>query len=268
MNKIELNISELLSKAWEPTKKYGIIIALFVMVITMISQVFSFLGAPMQYSIDPESAQTPEDLMRILTMASGASFMSIIGNLVTVIVTAGLINMVLGLTAGRTNEVKISAFNMPLMNYVNYVAVTFIVGILTFIGTLLCFIPGIFIAVRLSMAQYHVIEHPEDGIIGAIKKSWELTQGNFWNLLLIGILSVVSCFVGLLACCVGMYFAIAFFYFVSAMVYFTLYNNGGTSPISGTPEEAPVVETSVNLPDNYQPKENPEKNEGDYNRSY
>ncbi len=267
MNKIELNISEILSKAWEPTKKYGIIIALFVMVITMISQAFSHIGAPMQYSIDPESVKTPEDLMRMLTLASGSSFMSIIGNLISVIVTAGLVNMVLGLTAGRTHEVKMSAFNMPLMNYVNYLAVNIIGGTLIFIGTLLCLIPGIFIAVRLSMAQYHVIEHPEDGIIGAIKKSWELTKGNFWNLLLIGILSVVLCFVGLLACCVGMYFACAFLYFISAIVYFTLYNNS-TSPISETTEEPTVVETPINLPDNYQPKENTEKNEGDYNKKY
>ncbi len=257
MNKIELNISEILNKAWEPTKKYGIIIAVLLLIIGMVTGGMEYIGASTKYYTDPSTIKTPEELVLLFKEMYGYSFTTCISNLINVILSAGLVNMVLSLVAGRMNEVKLSAYNMPVMTYVNYLVVNIIYGILIFTGTLLCVIPGIFIAVRLSMAQYHVIEHPKDGIIGALKSSWEITKGNFWNLFLIGILYIALTFAGLFVCCVGAFFAVAYFMFINAIVYFTLYNNS-----TFTPEQEYLDATVGNE------STNTEKTENGYNKNY
>ncbi|MFT3994483.1 MAG: hypothetical protein QM660_09255 [Dysgonomonas sp.] len=47
------------------------------------------------------------------------------------------------------------------------------------IGTILCIIPGIFIAISCAFYSYtYIVE--EETIIGSLKRSYELVKGNFW----------------------------------------------------------------------------------------
>lgn len=63
-----------------------------------------------------------------------------------------------------------------------------------FIGTLLLIIPGIYLAVRLVLAEQNVVLNMENPI-DAIKSSWEDTSDQFWNIflgsLLLGALAIL-----------------------------------------------------------------------------
>ena len=65
------------------------------------------------------------------------------------------------------------------------------------IGIIALILPGIWIAVRLSLFQYYIAEGY--GAIDAMKASWAATRGNFWKLLGLGFIYVGIVLLGILA---------------------------------------------------------------------
>ncbi len=237
MEQKSFNLSEVFNSAWALTKKHGIIVGLFILVISIGLQVIASALAPTPIDFDPNDIKTAEDVMKLLPALSESNTASTITSFIQTILTAGVINMVFGLTLGRIKEANLSVFKMPLQKYLSYFAVSFIVSIITVVGTLFCVIPGIYLGVRLQYAQYHILEHTEDGIIGAIKKSWELTKTDFFNHFLLGLASFGIIILGFICCCIGAYFAMAFVYFAYVIAYLTLMGYNPT-------ESAPQVETT------------------------
>ncbi len=245
MEQNKLNLSEVFNSAWALTKKHGIIVAIFVFVISLIVQSISFLFAPAGMAFDPNDVKSADDVLAFITALNASNSASIISSLIQSILTAGVINMVFGFVLGRINEASLSVFQMPFQKYLNYFAVSLIVGFAVVIGTMLCIIPGIYLGVRLQYASYHIMEHTEDGIMGAIKKSWELTKTDFFTHFLLGLACFGCIILGLICCCIGMYFAAAFVYFVYVIAYLTLIGN---NPSETTPQvettEAPRIENN------------------------
>ena len=239
MNQIELNVSEVTGRAWELAKKHGLIIAVVIFVAGMISGGIQHMGFPWQSYFEAIAENDTDAMLAIAESVGGFSFLQILSSIITIVITAGIMNTVLSLTNGSLKSFDIAGFKMPVMNYVNYVVVNILLGIIIVIGCFLCIIPGIFLAVRLQFVGIHVLQHPEDGISGAFEKSWKMTKGNFWNLFLLGVLAVLICIGGLMCCCIGVYFAEAMIYFMFAVAYFTLANNTTDTP-TGTATETPT----------------------------
>lgn len=75
------------------------------------------------------------------------------------------------------------------------VAVSFLSGILVLIGLILVVIPGIYLAVRFTVAsQAAVLER--EGVTDSLRRSWRLVEGKWWHVF--GIVVVVSILVGVL----------------------------------------------------------------------
>lgn len=243
MNQIELNVSEVTGRAWELAKKHGIIIAGLIFVSGMISGGIQNLGFPWQSYFEAIAENDADAMLAIAESAGGFSFLQILSSIITIVITAGIMNSVILLTCGKMGSFDIAGFKMPVMNYVNYFVVSLLGSILIVIGCCLCLIPGIFIAVRLIFANLHILAHPEDGISGAFEKSWKMTKGNFWNLFLLGVLAVLICIGGFMCCCIGVYFAGAMIYFMMAVAYFTLADNTNDTP-TGTDDNTSVEVTA------------------------
>lgn len=79
--------------------------------------------------------------------------------------------------------------------------------ILMTIGLVLLIVPGIIVALRLSMAQFLIVDKAL-GPIEALRQSWAMTEGSAWNLFLFGILVVLLNIAGLLALIVGLFFTV------------------------------------------------------------
>jgi hypothetical protein len=80
------------------------------------------------------------------------------------------------------------------------VGVSFLGAILVIIGFIVFIIPGIYIAVRFTVAaQAAVLER--QGVTDSLRRSWSLVDGNWWRVF--GIVIVVTILVGLLEALVG-----------------------------------------------------------------
>jgi hypothetical protein len=77
-------------------------------------------------------------------------------------------------------------------NIIPIFVISLLVGIFVVLGFIILIIPGIFLAICLCVAVPAYVGQPGIGIWGAIQKSFELTDGNRWWLLLIGIVIFVA----------------------------------------------------------------------------
>ena len=91
------------------------------------------------------------------------------------------------------------------------------------IGIIALILPGIWIAVRLSLFQYYIAEGY--GAIDAMKASWAATRGNFWKLLGLGFIYVGIVLLGILALGVWLFVAIPMVMLAQAYVYVLLKKN-------------------------------------------
>lgn len=99
------------------------------------------------------------------------------------------------------------------------VALNLIIGIFTFLWSLLFLIPGIYAAYGYSMAPYLLAENPDMSAREAIRLSKEMMNGNRWRLFCLeisfigwGLLSVLTCGIGFLFLSPYMALARAAFY--------------------------------------------------------
>lgn len=246
MKKIELNVSEVTSKAWELTKKHGLIIAVVLLAFSLITSSVSMMGFPWGEYLEAVSENDTEAMLAISESMGNTGVLSLLMGLISTILSAGILNIVLQISKGTMSNFNLSGFKMPIMTYVNFILAALAVGVIVAIGTFLCIIPGIYLGVRLLLVPMHILDHPEDGLGGAFKHSWEATKGNFWGLLLLVILYILIGLLGLLCCCVGMFFAAAMGYFMLAVVYLTLCSNMTSADDALVETESAAIPESVN----------------------
>lgn len=103
-------------------------------------------------------------------------------------------------------------------NFVSYVIGSIVRGLIAFVGFLLLIIPGIIFSIRLQFVTYLIIDRGM-GPIDAIKKSWDMTRGQTWNLFLFWLLLLLVNLVGLLLLFVGLFVTIPLSLVATAYVY-------------------------------------------------
>lgn len=225
------SVSESISQGWELAKKHGLLLALFVLVIGIITSILNSFTLPSGFMEGYTKALTqndPDAMMQLLNSSSTSAasiIVSIIQTVVYVLFLAGFCATILKLTRGIMAKVSLDGFKMSAMTYLKYFAVCVIVGLIVGIGTALCVIPGIFFAIRLAFAEWYILDHPEAGIGEAISASWKMTKGNFWSVFGLQLCEFGIILLGYLCCCIGVLFAVPFAMFVESCAYTTLHEN-------------------------------------------
>jgi uncharacterized membrane protein len=72
------------------------------------------------------------------------------------------------------------------------------------VGLLLCFVPGIIVALGLCLFPVLIVDQGLTGV-DALKRSWEMTKGHRLNILLYGVVGFFVILAGELACFVPMF---------------------------------------------------------------
>jgi uncharacterized membrane protein len=103
-----------------------------------------------------------------------------------------------------------------------------VMNILIFLWSLLFVIPGIVAAVRYSMAFYILADHPEIGIMDAIRESKRMMRGNKWKLFCLELSFIGWAIVGALTLGIGYLWVIP--YMIASTVGFYELVNGNLRP--------------------------------------
>lgn len=222
MEKVQIIISEVADEAWKFTKKHGLMIAVFFLIYSMVSYAITFAFLPKGYF----AAVSSGDAQKIQLLANQVSPVSSLITLVLgILFAAGMTNLMIKLASGQMDSVSLDAFKMPAMTYVKYYAV-YIVSVLgVCIGMLCCFLPGIYLAARLGVARYYIIENPDADVLDAVKASWKMTDKNVLAIIGLVLVSLVAVCAGFMACCVGVFYAEAFIEALFVVAYMQLKPN-------------------------------------------
>lgn len=152
-----------------------------------------------------------------------ASFVLFIVKLISwfvgVVVSIGLIKIALSFVSGT--KAKIEDLFSGYKNYglvFNYFLGSLITGIIIIGGLILLILPGIYFAVKLQFVTYFIVDKKQD-FVTAIKSSWNVTRGEFWNLFLLGFLLFGIFMLGVVALVLGLFIAIPTMLLVHAYVY-------------------------------------------------
>jgi len=233
MERVTFSISAVVGEGWELAKKHGLMLAVivfaFYMVMNLISAPFSMPSQDvMDKYMNAIQHQDFEGAMRAINgMTTGAGYYiaSVLESIISIVFFAGFVRTCILLANHSMDKLSFDGFKMPVMTYLKVFGLNIIVGFIVVIGTCLCILPGIWLGVKLSMSEYYLLDHPEAGIGESIKASWEMTKGNFWNLVGLCITNIFLVLLGFCVCCVGALFAIPWTYFNDITAYNTLLAN-------------------------------------------
>lgn len=138
------------------------------------------------------------------------------------------------LKAARRNAFSVGdMFAVFQRNYWVAVGGSFLVGLAVLIGFIFLIVPGVYLSVRLSFVSYLIIDR-KMSLAESFKASWEMTQGYFWTLFGLGVISFLAILIGLLLLLVGVFFAGAWVSSAYAVLYQSIAETKG---IPGVPTE-------------------------------
>lgn len=214
-------IGDVVSRAWDLAVKHWPIFVLLTLVNSM-------LGGTM-YSVDRETLMDaansgdPSAIMQAYDQAiSFNPIWGTIGFLLAIYIGYIGINMyVNAYRLGKPYETMGQIFKIDINQFAIYFAVNFVYSIIVCVGCFLCVLPGIWIGVRLMYAP--LLAASQNASFGeAFSRSWEMTKGNFWDLLLLGLVAIGIGILGFVACCVGYFFAAVVMEFMLVVSFFAL----------------------------------------------
>lgn len=116
-------------------------------------------------------------------------------------VAMGVVKMTLRFVDGDKGELVDLFSTIPMIP--QYLVASVIVGVVVTVGFFLLILPGIYWSVRLYMFPWVLVDKGV-GPFEAMRQSWEMTRGSFWNLFLLGLALCAINILGMLALFFGL----------------------------------------------------------------
>ena len=142
--------------------------------------------------------------------------LSLLSTIVEAIFALGLIKIALKFY--KNEEPEISDIFSEYRLVLKYLLASFIYVLISGLGFFLLVIPGIIFSIRFWFFGYLIVDK-NLGVIESLKKSWEITKGNTFNLFVFFVLLALINILGFLALVVGLFLSIPTSLMAQAFVY-------------------------------------------------
>lgn len=210
----QYSVGDAFSWAWNKFSKNGaaLVVPTLVYVLAVAVVAGIFFGLAMALAPEQMTAyDTSENGFSYSTSASlgpASIVLIILGYIVLLVLGAAIASAYIGgvLDIANGRPVSIGSFFKPRL-IGPYIVVSLLVGILTAIGSLLCVIPGLIVAIFMMFAHIALLDRNMPAI-DAMKASVDLVKANFGPAFMAWLVSIVIVLVGELACGVGVLVAI------------------------------------------------------------
>ena len=179
MSNRDIDIPRLFSSSFELLKQYAsfvIGVATTYFILAIVPQVYMLMYAPAEPTTESQ-------------------VVSIVVLLVQLLLSLGFIKIMYFLVDDRPVDIKDLVNNGS--TFFSYVVAYFMYMFAVIIGLILLVLPGIYLAIRLMLYPYYIIEHG-DHSVEALQKSWYATEGWELELFLFGLCVLLINFAGAL----------------------------------------------------------------------
>lgn len=242
-----LDVADIFKCAWAYTKKHFMWVAIIMFLSYMVTAFpnsyynMSYLSALMASGGHLTEEQWVDRLVEdnpvyVLKMFLGILVASIIAGFIRVYLE--LVNYRVLMSAIETDNVDLTAaLKGAFKGYWFFWIVSLVQGILITMGLLFCLLPGIFLSIRLLFVPILAAHKPELTFSEVFSRSWSMTEGHFFELLLLGVVVLLLNFFGFCLCCVGVIPTMIITYFMFAETYRRLLGEGGCEAPAGGAEK-------------------------------
>jgi uncharacterized membrane protein len=227
-------IGEVIGQAWEVFKQHWVPLVFSMLLGGVIGQIPGAVPSAMQAS----GSFKPDDPI----LLSVQLVTSILGFAIGQFFTVGYTKM--WLTALRGGTPQFGDMFSGGSRVLSLMAATFLMALGVVFGYMACIVPGIIVALGLSLTPLFVIDQ-NMGPIQALGASWRATEGHRANIFVYGLASAGILLLGLCACGVGIIPAAVVVYIGQAIIYMRITGQaqGGAGPTTygggGYPPPAP-----------------------------
>lgn len=204
MTKNNLNIQEVFSEAWVKTKKnfwFLLLLVIATMFISAVVEDYELLGV-------------------LIGIPLGISILTV------------------SIVIANNHTPKYSDIFKSFDTYkitLNYVIASIIYFAIVAVGLLALIIPGIYLFIRLQFYKFLIIEDENKNPIDAIKESYKITEGNFWDLLFFMLVIVIMNLIAVIPLGLGLIITIPLTIVASAVLYKKIHTHNHTvHKISGS----------------------------------
>lgn len=199
----------------------------------------------------------PEMLAAVLSIPEEGSarfFFSLVGWVLSVYMSAGILRVMLRVVRGEETRVEDLFADPKLIPH--YLVASLLYGLIIFAGFLLLIIPGVVWSLKYGMFGYFLVEH-KAGIMDSFRQSAALTYGAKWQLFSLALATLGIVLLGLLAFFVGVFFALPLVSLANAYAYILLSRPAATEAV---PESAPAIPETAALTEEIATPEQPKEN--------
>jgi uncharacterized membrane protein len=203
------SVGDAFSWAWNKFSKNAVPLVVATLVFVVISALIGLLGNVVLQAVTPETITAYESGGSVFETTSpsfgAASFFVAALSTILSIVVGGVISSayypgLLEIADGR--PVSFGSFFRP-RNVVAVILAALIIGVATYIGTLLCIIPGLLVTIFALYAEFAIVDRNLSAVDG-IKTSVAITKANFGQTALAWLISLLLLVAGALLCGVGL----------------------------------------------------------------
>lgn len=213
-------IGDIVSRAWDLAVKHWPIFVL----LAFVNSIFTNVGMRFNQESFTSLGQNPDpqEVYRAFAESVTLSPWLIVGVLLMTYIGFITYRMLYNaITIGKPYENFVDILKIDINQFAIFFCVGLVYGLIIGIATVCCILPGIFLGVRLMfvplLAAIENVSFAE-----AFRRSWQMTSGSFWDLLLLGFTTIGIAILGFCACCVGLYFAEVIINFMMVLAYMTL----------------------------------------------
>ncbi len=215
------DVGEVLSEAWDRFKTHWVPLAFAVIV----GQFLAALPQQLPSALEKSKIVTPNDsLYWPLLLAC-----TVIGFVAQTFFQVGLTRI--WLSAARGEAPVFSDLFSGGSRFLAMLGMQFLMSFVLLVGFLVLVVPGVILALGLSLAQYYLVDQ-EMGPVEAMLASWDATKGHKGKIFLYGLAGFLVILAGTLACCVGICAALPTLSVGTAIIYLRL---SGRAPGAAQP---------------------------------
>ena len=220
-----MNVFSAFDLGWRYTKRHGIILSLFLFCIYLLLNYLSYYCFPAEFwekyakAIASGSANVVNEVMKLVSYFEEASTKIWLLLILLYLIMAGVLNVALSIRIGETKRMNLKYMSLPFGTYLNVLTFGCMMLLIFTVSAYLLMIPFIYFSIRFIFVLPLMLEFPGTGSFEAMRKSWQMTQGQFFPLLGFCALSFAVLLVGCACMCVGIFPAIVICMFAFLSLY-------------------------------------------------
>lgn len=224
---VSIKVGVIINQGWELTKKYFPAFFLVMILGWLVSSIYeiAYYGPLMDNLLEYRGELSDEQMVELL-LEEGKMW-NWIGWLLMFFVVAFLVSYYLSVVTYRMMNTAIQGekidltveFKNAYRTYWFFIGTYLVYSLIVVIGSICCVLPGIYLAVRLMFVPMIAANHSEVSFNEVFEYSWKITEGHFWKLLWLFIVTIGIYVLGLICCCVGVIVSIILGNMMYACVY-------------------------------------------------